>query len=347
MKKSRLILAIIAMAIVAIAVAFVSCKKDSENASNQKNYTIQPSVDIRQIEDANAYFSNFKKKMTESKANEAFSLEDAAWHLACLANLDFCKVNVEYDNVQFDTVEMQVNVSGDAMLLSDLNVAYEQMCMEIQQFKKGFTFDNQNLYYINVSVSADGNAKIALMTTFKASSNRDHAWYFEDDWAACDAFDLYFSQDSTYRWNTTAARELERVLNLIEHHHNDTLENGIINLSYIPSRKHTFDYTNTYDPYHSNFTNDSRVFAKGEYGSNFYYYYYDLPILDMVYCFDSYLGLGYDFIDNTLYPNEHPVCWKVCPQSYHPENSNWYYIYHQLKVDYGQLISNPPGPSVD
>ena len=117
MKKSRLILAIIAMAIVAIAVAFVSCKKDSENASNQKNYTIQPSVDIRQIEDLNAYFSNFKKKMTENKANEAFSLEDAAWHLACLANLDFCKVNVEYDNVQFDTVEMQVNVSGDAMLL--------------------------------------------------------------------------------------------------------------------------------------------------------------------------------------------------------------------------------------
>ena len=36
MKKSRLILAIIAMAIVAIAVAFVSCKKDSENALNQK-----------------------------------------------------------------------------------------------------------------------------------------------------------------------------------------------------------------------------------------------------------------------------------------------------------------------
>ena len=343
MKKTTVFIAI-AMAIVAIAVAFVSCKKDSENASNQKSYTIQPSVDIRQIEDLNAYFSNFKKKMTESKDNEAFSLEDAAWHLAAMANLDFCRINVEYDGVQFDTVEMRVNVSGDAMLLSDLNTAYEQMCMEIQQFKKGFTFDDQNLYYINVSVSADGNAKIALMTSFNTSSKDmgDHFWYFSNEFDAYDAFDLYFSQDSTYRWNTTAARELERVLNLIEHHQNDTLDNGIIIINYIPTRNYTFYYANSLDPYNSGFYNESRVFAKRAIVSD---YNYNLSIDEMVYCFDSYLGLGYDFTNNSPYYNEHPVCWKVNPES--KNISAWWYHYHKLEVEYGRIVSNPPGPSVD
>ena len=131
MKKSNSIIAILGLAIVAIIVAFVSCKKETEKALSQKDYTIQQSADVRQIEDMNSYLKDFKKKMTESKGEEAYTLEDAAWHLASLANLDFCKVNVDYDNVQFDTVEMQVNVTDGVVLLSDLNAAYQQMCTEI------------------------------------------------------------------------------------------------------------------------------------------------------------------------------------------------------------------------
>ena len=91
------------------------------------------------------------------------------------------------------------------------------MCTEIQQFKKGFIHNNQNLYYINVSITVEGNAKIALMTSFSTAfkNMEEHAWYFDDYLEACLAFGEYYSYDSIYQWNTTAARELERTLNII------------------------------------------------------------------------------------------------------------------------------------
>ena len=125
MKTSKSIIAIIVLAIMVTAVAFVSCKKDNENALNQKSYSVQQAVDVRQIEDITSYLKDFKKKMTESKGDEAYNLKDAAWYLASLANLEFCKVNVDYDNVRFDTIEMQVHISDGIMLLDDLNTDYE------------------------------------------------------------------------------------------------------------------------------------------------------------------------------------------------------------------------------
>jgi len=337
MKNSKRFLAIIILAFVATAVAFVSCKKDNENILNAKDNNVQQSFDYRQIEDKITYFKDFRQKMADSKTDEAFNLEDAAWHLACLANLDFCKVNVEYNEVQFDTVEMHVNVTDGVVLLSDLGLAYEQMHDQIQQFKKGFTHNDQNLYFINMLINADGNAKIALMSSLNSSSKYywDHTWYFEDDWLAMCAFDEYFSWDSTYYWKTTAARELQRVLNLIEHH-----ENSHTIMCYFPTRFQAFNYNNTHDPYISGFYNYSRVFAKHN-NSN-----YILTIDEMIYCFDSYLGLGYDFTDDNLYANEHPVNWRVTGTS--NPIVNGIINYHQLQVNYGQLITiNPPGPYDD
>ena len=331
MKNPQSILAIIAMATLATAVAVVSCKKDTENALNPKAYNVQQSFDYRQIEDKITYFKEFRQKMTDSKTDEAFNLEDAAWHLACLANLDFCKVNVEYNNVQFDTVEMQVNVTDGVVLLSDLGTAYEQMHEQILQFKKGFTHNNKNLYFINASINADGNAKIALMTTFTSSSKYywDHTWYYDDEWDAVDAFYDYFSEDSIYPWDTKAASELQRALNLVEHHGNST------STCYLSTREQTFDYTNTYDPYESGYYGNSRVFAKRTI-SNRFVYNFDLD--DMVYGLDSSLGLGYDFISS--YTNECPVCWTVTPVEKHTSNTHYYY--HKLHVNYGQLVSNNP-----
>ena len=345
MKTSKSFIAIIALAIMATAVAFVSCKKDNENTLSPKAYNVQQSFDYRQIEDKLTYFEDFRKKMTESKGDEAFNLEDAAWHLACLANLDFCKVNVEYDNVQFDTVEMLVNVTDGVVLLGDLNAAYQQMCTEIQQFKKGFNQENQNLYFINVSISIDGNAKIALITSFNNSSKDpwDHTWYYSDIWFEALACDSIFS-DWYYSWNTTAASELQRVLNCYDHHENDSSDMNHIQICYFPTRNHTFDYSYT-DPYQSYFYNNSRVFAYMKY--NVYSFSHDLELgEEMCYCLDSYLGLGYDFINDNLYADECPVNWTVTPISKRTTNSDptWWMHYHELRVEYGQLISgNQPG----
>ena len=337
MKKTKLL--IVTLLVVATAsIVIVSCKKNNESTLNSKGYSTQKAFDYRQIDDKLTYFTDFKKRMTESKDNEVFNLNDAAWHLACLANLDFCNINVKYDDFQFDTIDMQVEVLDSIMLLSDIDSAYDQMCAKIHQFKKGFNHCDQNLYYINVYIDTNGSAKIALMTSFTSCTKNliDHPWYFSDPFEAAYACDEYFSGDSVYYWDRLAATELQRVLNIFEHHENGSGINGAI--CYIPTRNHTFDYTNTYDPYGSGYYywNESRVFAQRYTYSNPNYVF---ELFEMCYCLDSYLGLGYDYINDNLYRHEYPVCWTIeCKTMV---SIPVYYYYHQLHVEYGQPITIP------
>lgn len=68
---------------------------------------------------------------------------------------------------------------------------------------------------------------------------------------------------------------------------------------------------------------------------------YNLDFVDMCYCLDSYLGLGYGYINNAINPHERPVSWTVKAASTASNNSYWYY--HRLHVDYGNLIPVNPG----
>ena len=334
-------MAIFAMVVATlVSVAIVSCKKDDQNTLTSKGNRSQQSFDYRQIEDKVSYFNDFKKKMSETEGDESFNLDDAAWHLACLANLDFCNVNVKHNDFRFDTLNMQVNTVDNIMLLDEIGAAYEQMHSKIEQFKKEFSYCDQNLYYINVSINSNGDAKIALMTSINTNARGlvDHTWYFDDEWDAQWICDEYFSFDSTYYWNGLGASELERVLNLFENH---TI--GVT--CYLPTRDHTFDYTNTYDPYGTDYcySNSSRVFAKLY--LNPPYPNYVLDLMEMCYCLDSYLGLGYDYINDNLYARERPVAWTVTPVS-SAQNQTIRRYYHQLRVQYGQPTSVPVNPPV-
>ena len=205
--------------VAAIALAIVSCKKETANTLNQKANETQ-AFDFRQINDMNAYLANFKAKMFESKSDEAYSLNDAAWHLASLANRDFCNASIKYDNVQFDTVKMNVTITDGTVLLTDLGAAYEQMCTIIRQFKSGFTHDNQILYFINMFINVDGNARIALMTTYAtpAKDLDDHHWYFPDIFGYVDSVCLYhFDSNSQYAWDGYGKTELQARYLLHQH----------------------------------------------------------------------------------------------------------------------------------
>lgn len=343
MKNKRFIIATL-LVVVATTVAIVSCKKEDQEASQSVSRPAK-TFTVPQIDDMNAYLKDFRQRMEESqndKEAEYLSLEEAAWHLACLANVDFCNVNVKYDDFLFDTIEMQVNTTNGVVLLSDLNMAYEQMRDAIQQYKKEFSRCNQNMYYVNVSIDASGVARIALMTSFMNDSKDVHVWYFADAYVAAVACDSLFSSDSLYNWDGLAASELERIINIFEHQENDTLPEGTLIICYVPTRDHTFDYTNTYDPYGNDYyyLNSSRVFAKKHTQSSLNY---ALSIFEMCYCLDSYLGLGCDYPNDHLYTDEHPVCWKVKCRNVHLTHM-WYYSYHQLHVDFGQLITPNPNP---
>ena len=344
MKRTNVFLAIAAVAIVAIAMIVMSCKKENANVLNNKVES-NPTFDPRQIKDMNVYLKEFRQKMTESKLNEAMSLGDAAWHLACLANFDFCRVDVEYNDFNFDTIEMQVKVTDGTMLMSDINVAFEEMRDKIMQFKQGFSLDNQNLYFINVSIKGDGKTSIAIKTTFVSSSKGlyDNLWYFPDTFGYVDSVcDYYFNSSYTYDWDNYAVSELERILNLFEHYNTNPYPNG---LCFAPTRSYTFSYPSCADPYGSPFVNDSRVFAALSYN---YYLNYDLDTDEMCYCLDSYLGLGYDYIEDHFYVNnEHPVTWFVKDTIAQSNHNKQYAFYHKLKVDYGQLFIVDPNPGQD
>lgn len=64
-----------------------------------------------------------------------------------------------------------------------------------------------------------------------------------------------------------------------------------------------------------------------------------LPEEEMCYCLDSYLGLGYDYIDNNYYCDfEHPISWTITTNDSVFPHNNLRTYYHSLTVQYGQLL---------
>ena len=331
MKNSKLTFAILAMVVATVvSVAIVSCKKETSNVLQSPQPTrtfVAPNID-----DMNTYLKDFKQKMQSSTKgdSETLSLDEAAWHLACLANVDFCRVNVDYNNMQFDTIDMQVNAIDGFVTMYDLNTAYEQMRATIQQFQKEFSYCDQNLYFINMFIDESGHARIALTTSFVNHSKDigDHIWYFEDSYILDTVCYYFFNNTTPYTWNGYGMTELQRILNLYEHH-----ENTAISLCYIPTRNYTFNYPNWPDPYGNYFTGNSRVFAGDvSWGTNF-----TLSQEVMCYCLDSYLGLGYDYIeDNPLYDNEYPVNWSIADTIILFPSHKFPTHMHLLTVQYGR-----------
>lgn len=334
--KTRNYLIATSIMVVAIALAVVSCKKETANALNQKANHAQ-AFDFRQIKDMNAYLENFKRDMTASKNEVGYSLADAAWHLASLANRDFCNASIKYDNVQFDTVEMNVTITDGTVLLKDIGTAYEQMCNKIRQFQNGFTLNSQSLYFINAFINPNGNMKVALMTTYTTAAKGldDHLWYFPDIFGYVDSVCLYhFESNTQYPWNGYGKLELQRILNLFE---SQAPSHGMTYIT--PTRSYIFEYPYWTDSYGSPFNNNSRLCAT-------YYAKHTLTEDEMCYCLDSYLGLGYDYITNNYYCDyEHPVLWTITTKDSVFQYNNLRAYYHILTVQYGQIYHDGTNPS--
>lgn len=106
MKKSNSILAIVAMAIVATAVAFVSCKKEKqEQTSNNTEQSVQCSDNMDE------YLISFKKKLLSAqKGDETISLEQAQRDLGNLLNFDFGDANYPTNLYHVDTIHAKLTV---------------------------------------------------------------------------------------------------------------------------------------------------------------------------------------------------------------------------------------------
>ncbi len=332
MKNNYLFIATL-LVVATVSVAVVSCKKETASAlTDNKNESVQ-TFNPREIEDMNAYLKDFKQKMnsTSKGEDESLTLEDAAWHLSSLANYDFGHANVEYNDVRFDTLYAQVNVSDGEILLSDLASTYEEIHMGIDKFYHSLTLDNKHFRFIGASIAENGQVLISLMTTFSNGSKDlgDHCWYYQNEYDALLNCYSYFNLVS-YPFSTTGTMELQRVLNLVISHL--PLDHGIYYFTPLTS---TFFYYRDYiDPYGSPCYKNSRIFASCT---------VDDDLVDiMCYLLDSYLGLGCDNCPT----GESILRWTVSPCIYEPpfQGEHLSKQYHELTVEYGIKQWHDPIP---
>ena len=252
---------------------------------------------------ADTYLKDFKKKMqtTAKDGNETLSLEEAAWHLASLANFEFANANVECDDVRFDTLYAQVNITNGVVLLSDLGLAYESISASIDKFYNSLALDNKHFRFINASVSGNGEIILSLITTFNKGSKdlNDNCWFFEDMWDAYDSCYKYFNDNLSYPASTVGKTKLQTALNLYESHQVVSAPSPNL-VYYTPTSDTTFYYRDNIDPYGSSNYLNSRLFANNTYLNK------DIkPII--CYLFDSALGKGYE----TCPSGECVVSWQI------------------------------------
>ena len=332
MKKHYLFLATL-LVVVAVSVAVVSCKKETQgNLMNNKNESVQ-TFNPREIEDMNAYLKGFKQKMQSATKgdDEALSLEDAAWHLSSLANFEFANANVEWDDIRFDTLYAQVNITNGTVLLSDLAEAYQTVSSSIEKFYNGLALDNKHFRFINAIISENGEIVIPLLTTFSRSSKDlvNNLWYFDDVFTLLNICYSIFPDTIVYSPQTTGITYLQVELTKIASHpiFQIPMPGNIIYYTY--ASEEAFDYTHNTDPYGSPFYN-SRLF------------YHDRPFVDdlgqdnMCYLYDSYLGLGFDNCPT----GQEIVSWGIEYKQNQPQTIE----FHKLIVTYGIRHGGPePG----
>lgn len=318
------------LVVATLFVAVVSCKKETPEATlnnNEEKVAFSP----ENITDMNAYLKGFKRQMQESKDGETMSLEAAAWHLSSLANYDFANANVSYTDIRFDTVYGHVNVVDGKVSLSDMNIAYASISSDIASLEQNLGLDNQHFRFIGTDIMDDGTVVMAITSTYTIL---DHLWYFDNLFYTDTVCYYYFSDDSTYVWNSNAVSELIRVLSIYESHPTMTSSR----IYYTISRSHTFYFTENIDQYGSPNFVDSRLLGG----------YSIVPSDVMCYCLDSYLGLGSDYLaanPDPNYPDEAIVSWQIICESDVFPPYNPMVPYHNLIVNYGHPHSsqNPGG----
>ena len=332
MRKSKFFIAILAMVVATlVSVAIVSCKKEDTVALTGQ-HAAKAAFTPPQVDDMNAYLKAFKQKMQSAAKgdDEALSLDEAAWHLSSVANYDFGHINVEFDDVRFDTIFIQTKVTDGNILLCDIEKAYQEIHSEITKIQSNTKLENLHFRFIDIDISDNGQTAISMIQTFNNSNKNlfDHTWHFSDIFAAYSACETYFNYHG-YDWDTMAVDTLKAALRGVWNY-----EFPIEDRVYCTySRTLTPDFLDYIDPYGSPFGYDSRIFNTVSQGT---YLYFD----EMCYALDSYLGLGQELaVDDEII-----LDWGIGTGFRIPNNSHLTVWYHIPSIKYGvpTYFSEPP-----
>ena len=185
MKNPRLILAVIAMAIVATAMAVVSCKKEPPPTASDKDKSPL------------ARIMNFKNQLeTVEKENGTrmtayMSIPDAVWSLEALFNYTYAYPSYSYgQTVCCDTTLYHPVCTNDSVSLADLYVFNGQMYEAVLTLYQAALLDDKQFIILDVeSGERNGNLQVIELHTVQGSlkgeqpdPDQPHPWRpFMDD----------------------------------------------------------------------------------------------------------------------------------------------------------------------
>ncbi len=194
MKKSNSIFAIVAMAIVAIVIVVVSCKKDNENTEKQSNCYTYPSFGMRNTDEMSTYLKQFKEKMQSStKSDETLSLEDARWHLEAVLNYSYGDAGHKTSDIQCDTFQCKIQTNGGLVKLSDLNKVFNLISNEVEQVYANCPLPDKSILAIQtilINEREDNYATLQSIVNTRGLNPVPAHWYvdstdywYEDDYS--------------------------------------------------------------------------------------------------------------------------------------------------------------------
>ena len=183
MKKSNAIFAILAMAIVAIAVAIVSCKKEKQEPT-----TINTEQSVQSTENMDEYLNSFKKKLLSAeKDGETIGLEQAQRDLGNLLNYDFGDANYASNVFQNDTLHLQLELTDGQIELYQLAEVYNEAIESILDIYHDCNLPEKSVYDITCKLSASVNkssdsSDVEIIVTTRGDSGITYYSHDNYDW---------------------------------------------------------------------------------------------------------------------------------------------------------------------
>ena len=127
MKKFRILMGVLALAMAAIVI--VACTKEKEMRSEM----VENIEMVSKEDDMNAYLKQFKERMqSASRGDETLSMEDARWHLEAVLNYTYGDAGHCTSDIQCDTFYCKLSVNGDKVSLAGLNEAFVALSNDVE-----------------------------------------------------------------------------------------------------------------------------------------------------------------------------------------------------------------------
>lgn len=154
MKTRKYIVAAMLLVVAVAAAILVGCKKEKQEV---KVCDVKPNNQV--IGNMDDYLISFKKRMlSATKGDESISLEQAQRDLGNLLNFDFGDANYATDEIQYDTVYVSLDISGEEVELCQLAETYNIAYSEILEAFEQVTLPNKSVQAISCSLIQDAKA---------------------------------------------------------------------------------------------------------------------------------------------------------------------------------------------